>query len=375
MPNYGRKRAVYEAMPQAYEEASDGGRLPALARMVAYALRRVTGLGDALDMDYVLNAGGVSRRGLIEDYLEDHPEETADWDIVRDARGSFSPPYGQTVPLGTLDVRRYIEGCRSWAPGDGDDRAPELSLYLPTRGPGDLYGAVLYIEKEGFDLLLRAERLAERWDIGIVGSKGYSIRAARALLRECGLAYGLHVFVAHDFDQQGVGIYDLIRREVPGAVDLGLRAEDIEDERWGLAAQSETVKHRADPLDNLVERGATPDEIAFLRESPKAGRRVELNALTGRRFIDWLEAKLEAHGVRKVVPDETTLAAAYRHAYANARANEVIAKAHEQAKAEAVEIDVPDGLASRVAGALTEHRTQTWDIVIADLAKRRNGGS
>ena len=41
-----------------------------------------------------------------------------------------------------------------------------------------------------------------------------------------------------------------------------------------------------------------------------------LNAFTSKQFIDWLERKLEQYQVGKVVPDATTLEAAYRRAAA-----------------------------------------------------------
>ena len=45
-----------------------------------------------------------------------------------------------------------------------------------------------------------------------------------------------------------------------------------------------------------------------------SGRRVELNAFTSADFIRWIEAKLKANGIKKVVPDAKTLEVAYRRA-------------------------------------------------------------
>jgi hypothetical protein len=359
-----QKAAVYAAMPRAYAAASDGGRLPAPARQVGYALRRITGLGNALSMDYVLKG---NRGGLISAYLEDHPEETAGWDIVRDARGSLVEPHtGPSVPLGTLDVRAYLR----WDGLDPDDDydIPELSLTWPTHGPRDCFGAVLYIEKEGFSEQLAADRLAERWDLAICSSKGYSVRAARTALVTLARRNGVRVLVAHDFDVQGIGIYDLINREVE-AVDLGLRLTDVEDQRWGLASQTEPVTHRSDPLGNLQLRGATPDEIAFLRRAsdPKQGRRIELNALVGRQFIDWLEDGLDRVGVEKVIPEQARLAQAYRRGYKCRLLNRAIREAGREASRRAADLAVPDDLVARVTAALAADRTLPWDLAVADL--------
>lgn len=324
-------------MPEAYAAASDNEQLPAPARQVGYALRRITGLGDELSMDYLLKG---RRQGLINAYLLDHEVETAGWDIIRKARGNLIEPHtGRTVPLGTLEVRGYLRLARFDA--DEGEEAPEFGLMWPTYGPRDCYGAILYIEKEGFAEQLRAARVQERWDIAIASSNGYSVRAARQALVALAARHQVRVLVAHDFDKQGIGIFDLIRREVPRAVDLGLRFDDIE----GL--DSEAVSYRTDPTHNLIERGATAKEISFLRETPRSGRRVELNALVGREFIDWLERKLDQVGVGKVVPDGDRLEQAYRRAYKRRLINEGIADIFEAANRDAAAADLPDDLATK----------------------------
>ena len=50
---------------------------------------------------------------LVPDYMTEHPEETADWDVVFDDRGHFREPHRQNdreriIGLGTLAVRQYI---------------------------------------------------------------------------------------------------------------------------------------------------------------------------------------------------------------------------------------------------------------------------
>jgi hypothetical protein len=49
---------------------------------------------------------------LLPDYVALHPEQCRNWDVVFDARGTFTEPHtGRTVPLGTIEVRaRRIYG-------------------------------------------------------------------------------------------------------------------------------------------------------------------------------------------------------------------------------------------------------------------------
>jgi hypothetical protein len=357
-------RAVFAAMPDAYHEASVDGTLPAPARQVMYAVRRISGLGDRLKSPYFLGK-------LLDKYLDQHPDETAEWDIVRDDRGTFTEPHsGREVPLGTIAVREYLRQIHrhdGYYPHDSD-RPPELSEYWPTLGPENAFGAVLYIEKEGFQHIIASEQIAERFDLAVASCKGYSVKAARRLIRDLQDRYGVPVYVVHDFDADGFGICNTLGDRF---VDLGLRWDDIQDPRWGLDADtaSEAVTYgKYNPIPNLRRRGATPDEIAFLAPTPKAGRRVELNALVGLRFTEWLEAKLAEHDVAKVIPDAATLETAFRWAYQRLRLNRAIAAAFEDARTEAADVEMPAELVSRVTDGLADAPARSWDAVVVDLA-------
>ena len=49
------------------------------------------------------------------------------------------------------------------------------------------------------------------------------------------------------------------------------------------------------------------------RHGVLTGQRVELNAMDSGVFIAWLEAKLESHGVTKLIPDKETIKVAWQH--------------------------------------------------------------
>ena len=65
------------------------------------------------------------------------------------------------------------------------------------------YRNVLFLEKEGFNDLLAAAEIAERFDLAIMSTKGYSSTAARTVGRG---ARRRSIFVLHDFDKDGLGI-------------------------------------------------------------------------------------------------------------------------------------------------------------------------
>ena len=358
------KAAVYAAMAQAYDEASIGGTIPADARGMGYADRRVSGLGDRLRLDYFL-------KRLLDSYLQDHPDETADWDVVRDARGTLREPHGfEEVPLGTIAVRDYRLRNLGDVPEDDDDL--ELPLWVPTHGPLNRFGAIFYVEKEGLLGAINAADIPRRYDLAIASCKGYSVKAARRLLRELRDVYGVKVLVARDFDKAGFGIADTLG---DGFIDIGLRLSDVEDPRWGLAGMSESVTYDADPRSNLRLRGATEEEIAYLCRNQRPdgmweGRRVELNALVGSVFTEWLETRLQEAGVEKVVPDVETLKWAYRRAYERTQINRAINEAREQAARAAAEVEVPRDIVTLVTTALEQRPDLAWDDVVAGLVGR-----
>jgi hypothetical protein len=98
------KEAAWAVMEDAYRLASGDGRYPANARQIMYAARpeilRLTGK-DKLDDAYFTQV-------LLPDYVAEHGKET-EWDVVFDARGTFTEPHTtREVRLGTIDVRAYL---------------------------------------------------------------------------------------------------------------------------------------------------------------------------------------------------------------------------------------------------------------------------
>jgi hypothetical protein len=122
--------------------------------------------------------------------------------VVFDARGHFAEPHADTeIGLGTLEVRDYLAGIR-------EHKVPEPALNVrearyPTRGPKNRFGAILFLEKEGFAPLLEEVRLAERYDLAIMSTKGMSVTAARELVQELCATHGIPLLVLHDFDISG----------------------------------------------------------------------------------------------------------------------------------------------------------------------------
>ena len=147
------KAACFQVMERAYLKASANGTLPAKSRQLMYAARpevmKLTG-----GVFYKADTQTFQQSTLI-DFLEQNPEVTAGWNVVWDDRGHVREPHtDHQVGLGTLGVRRYLLAWTDGAVGDfrsDIDRALDGSALVGTSGPFARYGAVLFIEKEGFD--------------------------------------------------------------------------------------------------------------------------------------------------------------------------------------------------------------------------------
>ncbi len=361
------KEAAWAVMEEAYAQASDDGSLPANARQVMYAARPMilaaTGK-DRLDDKYFTQV-------LLPDFVEANPGTCRDWDILYDSRGSFTEPHtGRTVALGTLDVRQYL-GDRAplGAPAVQIERADQF----PTCGPENRFQAVLFIEKEGFDHLLSAARLAERFDIAIASSKGMSTTAARLLLDRISTKIG-KILVLHDFDVAGFSIFGTLGTDsrryqfancVP-IVDIGLRLVDVET--MGLQSEPVEVKDWPRRRVTLAKHGATSDEIAFLRD-----RRVELNAMTSRQFIDLIEAKLTEHGVVKVVPDADIIEVHARRLIEQRLARAALAEIRDQITRQAAATALPVDIEDQLRSCLARHSALSWDDALAQIIGGQHG--
>lgn len=371
------KAAAYKVIPQAYMAASDNGRLPAKVRQIYYQVR-------PLVMD--LTGGKTWKnsdtftQGVFFEYVRDHPRETQDWDVVFDARGHLTEPHvKRRIGIGTLEVRGYVN---SWKETCEFNSAIAIDDIVPTIGPTNRYQFALFIEKEGFDSLLERAKISERFDLAIFSSKGQSNVATRKLVDELS-ALGVTILVAHDLDIAGFTIshwlwHDNERyqfRNTPKVIDLGLRLADVQR----LALQSEEQLHRQqkDPTEKFFEWGewgddeVTEEEAEFLRGEYSyqnrrwTGQRVELNAMTSRQFIDWLEEKLRKAGVKKVVPDAAVLGEAWRRALWAARVRERIAEVSTEQY-----LALPKNLEADLRRRLKRAPELSWDEAIVQIAEK-----
>jgi hypothetical protein len=364
--------AAWQVMVSAYEAASanpdrEPPHLPVKPRQIMYGAR-----------PRILELTGVESFGdsyftqiLLPDFIEENPNLCASWDIVWDARGHLTEPHtGRIVPLGTAEGRAYRRQKLLLGP------AAELntSVLYPTHGPANRYKNCLYIEKEGFDALLEAAQIAARHDMMIMSNKGMSVTATRELLDDLAPMFD-NVFVLHDFDISGFTICGTLgtddrrytfRNKVP-IVDLGLHLADAE----AMGLQSEPVEVEGDPsarANTLRRHGANQREINFLLgRSGQPSRRIELNAMTSRQLIDFIERKFAEHNVTKLIPSQDVIKRHARRLEEQKLTEAALNKIRPRLAKQAAARELPGDLEEQIRRLLKERPELSWDMALTTI--------
>jgi hypothetical protein len=273
-PRWSQKEIVFSVLPQAMRNAGSSFS----ARDLYYAVRPLYQhhIGyERKELKY-----SYFSQTLLTQYQEEHGEISGLW---RDPRGNLHEPHsGKSISLGTREVAAY-----------------EFPKYQ--------FDKILYVEKEGEIPKLKAARLAEKYDMAIVGGKGYPTEAVRDLFSHAeGGDYQLFVF--HDADIDGYNIARVLgeeTRRMPyhnvNVVDIGLTVDDALE----MGLPGERFNRKADMPWEIAMRLNETEEAHFRNLQ----QRFELNAiLPDMRRIEYIERKLQENGVRsKLIPPDDAL--------------------------------------------------------------------
>ncbi len=365
------KEAAAQIMEEAYLKVSDNGKLPANARQIMYAARphiqKVTG--------QELKSGYFTQT-LLPDYVM---ETGVVWNVVYDARGHFNEPHGGSgFGIGTLEVRNYLAGLHNPKVVDAEVSQAEVK----TRGPSGSFGAVLFIEKEGYGPLLEAAKIADKFDISIMSTKGMSVVAARVLADKMCYDHDIPLLLLHDFDKSGFAIAGTLQRDTRRyefqnnimVVDLGLSLEDVKTMRLESEYQHHPKGDKIAMMNNLRENGARDDEIAFMFQDfdrLRSTRRVELNAMTSPQFIAFLERKFQENGIAKIVPDQDLLAEVYTGFERGRRLEEAVENLDE---INMKDFRPPRDLQRRVKKLLKQQPILRWDAALTQIINETPNG-
>jgi hypothetical protein len=267
-----------------------------------------------------------------------------------------------------LEVRSYLAGFNDPSVTD----AGFSQAAVKTNGPSGNFGAALFLEKEGFDPILKAAQIANKYDIAIMSTKGMSVTAARALADEMCSRHDIPLLILRDFDKAGFSIASTLQRDTRRyefknsfqAIELGLSLADVEAMGLEPEYQHHPKERRSALEENLRTNGASEAEINFMFrdfDRLRSTRRVELNAMTSPQFVAFVERKLIEHGVAKIVPDQKLLVEVYAGIERGRRLEEAVEELDE------IDMDdckPPKDLEQRVRKILEKHPAMRWDSAI-----------
>jgi DNA topoisomerase 6 subunit A-like protein/histidine kinase/DNA gyrase B/HSP90-like ATPase len=287
--SWSQKDAVFQVLPEALARATGHGVFAVSSRTLYYQVRPlIQPLTDKeLEYDYF-------SQDLLTQYRNIYGPITG---LYYDPRGVLYEPHtGHTLQLGTREVEAY-------------------------QFPAWLYDKILYVEKKGLWPILQAARLADRYDMAVIGAEGYATEATRILFAQAEKGRNYQLFVLHDADPYGYNIARTLREEtdrMPGyhvdVIDLGLHLE----EGLGMDLGVETFTRKQALPAGLVLTETAREYFEGRRVGEKSWlcRRIELNAFSAPALVTYIEQTLQRVGVRgKVIPPDDVLPRLAREAY------------------------------------------------------------
>jgi len=297
---------VREILQEAVERVSNGGTMKFDIRSLFYAVREIYLKRWSGEKFYEYNS---FTQDFMRTYEKQHGKIRG---LVRGPRGKYCSPdeYGWRTE---------------------SDVKPDLYLM---RGIGN---KIIVVEKMGLFEQMLANNFDKRLDCILMTTQGFTSEAGREALIQV-QEWGLPVCVLHDYDINGVLIKETLTRPTKRLdteidpeilVDVGLNWEVVNrlmTER-GLTPEPVTLsKQDESKLAGMVERDEiSQDEYNFLYDG-----RVELNALTPRELLDWLEQRLEALDLWKTVPTQEQLDELIKRSYVQKLAENLLSDVKER---------------------------------------------
>jgi hypothetical protein len=277
-----RKKAVFEVLLEAHGKATSGG-LPSNIRNLFYQVRPLIQPFTDKELDY-----GYFSQNLYPEYERINGKMPL---IYRDPRGVLYEPHtNRAVYLGTREVDSY-------------------------EFPSWLYDKILYIEKKGFWPVIEASRLAEKYDMAIICGEGYACEAARVLFSNADKNQSYKLFVLHDCDPHGYNICRTLAEETARMPDYHVEIHDM-----GLSLSY--AKSVGLLTETFLRKMALPTKISLTDDERRLftgkaitgnsklfkAERIELNAMSSKQLVEYIESKLHEFGViEKVIPDAESL--------------------------------------------------------------------
>jgi hypothetical protein len=161
--------------------------------------------------------------------------------------------------------------------------------------------------------------------------------------------------------------------EVAPVISIAVKSGSITIQDNGPGIETETIRAILDYSIRVSSREAyvsptrgaqgnalkTILPMTYVLDRERADERVELNALTSDELVEMIERKLNAYGLKKVIPNDDVLAEAYQAFHESQQLRAAFEELKEDF--EATEVEVPKNLKKKIRAVFAEHPGLRWD--------------
>ena len=275
---------------EAYKHSSGDGEYLCTARQVFYALRQI--INRIYKVELKKHDYNTFTQERLTNFFEHMPE--LEDKILFERRGSFRDPFFKNdLALSTNDVSHFV------------NKKYDNRIYRKTNEVYDLspelqYNSVLFVEKQGFNEILKQSGFIKKFNIGLMSSQGFGTRALKKLTAYF-LSKGIKVYVLHDCDIAGYLIKEKLLtgsrtfKQGLDVIDIGLSVQDATDMDKLDDAEFVTYRKNYKSLSFLSQE---EKDFFIANVDNRTYRRVEINALTTPELLTFLESKIEHVPVR-----------------------------------------------------------------------------
>ena len=356
-----KKDSKTELMKRHFWEGYDlasGGYLTTV-RQIFYSVRNIINLKYGRELsqsDY----NGTFTQKIVTMMINEHPEYENK--ILFDRRGYFYNPLDDTeLPLGTEDVVKFTN--KQVLNRIIKDSVLKYSI------PDNLkFNHVLFVEKGGFNIILKQSGLLDELNLGIMSTAGFGTRACKRLIKYF-LENNIKVYALTDCDIAGYLMADKFRRgsdtfkESLDIERIGLTVEDVD--RLNKRDTAEEVSYRrgyTHSLDILTKK-----EFNFLviDQYRSEFKRVELNNLTTPELIDFIKSKIQYEPIKPSV--------AQLQNYIEIEEREIIKEALIRANKNKLKVNIDNQtIAKKIYDRInaSEHWLKTMDDAVNDYIEK-----
>jgi hypothetical protein len=283
-----KKSLMKKHFMEGYEIASEGYKVA--VRQIFYTVRNIINIKYQRDLKQT-DYSSTFTQEIATHFIEKYPE--LEDRILFERRGYFyNPVTGDELPLGTEDVLAYIRRIIR----NGIYRQSKVFYSVPDEL---MFKQVLFVEKAGFNIILKESGLLDRLNLGVMSTQGFGTRAVKRLIKYF-LDKGIKVFILHDCDIPGYLICDKFLsgsdtyKEGLDVIKIGLTLDDAKNLGKDRDEYAEVVEYKKSYKKAVKALKLSPDEKKFfiVDEEAKIYRRAELNTLTSPELISFIESKI-----------------------------------------------------------------------------------